>query len=59
MPGWLVDVGNIYYMVRNAEGKQQCVTLEVDFVCNKGSERIYIQSAWRNTCPDIVSIVGS
>lgn len=23
------------------------MTLEVDFVCNKGSDRIYIQSAWR------------
>ena len=46
MRGWLVDVGNIYHRVRNAEGKQQRVTLEVDFVCNKGSERIYIQSAW-------------
>lgn len=47
MRGWLVDVGNVYHRVRNAEGKQQRVTLEVDFVCNKGSERIYIQSAWR------------
>lgn len=47
MRGWLVDVGNIYHRIRNAEGKQQRVTLEVDFVCNKGSERIYIQSAWR------------
>ena len=47
MRGWLVDVGNIYHRVRNAEGKQQRVTLEWDFVCNKGSERIYIQSAWR------------
>ena len=47
MRGWLVDVGNISHRVRNAEGKQQRVTLEVDFVCNKGSERIYIQSAWR------------
>ena len=46
MRGWLVDVGNVYHRVRNAEGKQQRVTLEVDFVCNKGSERIYIQSAW-------------
>lgn len=54
-----MDVGNIYYRVRNAEGKQQRVTLEVDFVYNKGSERIYIQSAWRNTCPDIVLMVGS
>lgn len=47
MRGWLVDVGNIYHRVRNAEGKQQRVTLEVDFVCNKGSARIYIQSVWR------------
>ena len=51
MRGWLVDVGNVYHRVRNAEGKQQRVTLEVDFVCNKGSERIYIQSAWR--MPDV------
>ena len=47
MRGWLVDVGNVYHRVRNTEGKQQRVTLEVDFVCNKGSERIYIQSARR------------
>lgn len=47
MRGWLVDMGNVYHRVRNTEGKQQRVTLEVDFVCNKGSERIYIQSAWR------------
>lgn len=47
MRGWLVDVGNVYHRVRNTEGKQQRVTLEVDFVCSKGSERIYIQSAWR------------
>jgi hypothetical protein len=51
MRGWLVDVGNVYHRVRNTEGKQQRVTLEVDFVCNKGSERIYIQSAWR--MPDV------
>ena len=47
MRGWLVDVGNVYHRVRNTEGKQQRVTLEEDFVCNKGSERSYIQSAWR------------
>lgn len=45
--GWLVDVGNIHHRMRNAQGKQQRITLEVDFVCNKGSERIYIQSVWR------------
>lgn len=47
MRGWLVDVGNIFHRVRNEAGKQQRVTLEVDFVCNKGSERIYIQSAYK------------
>ena len=47
MRGWLVDVGNVYHRVRNTEGKQQRVTLEVDLVCNKGSKRSYIQSAWR------------
>ena len=47
MRGWLVDVGNIFHRVRNEAGKQQRVTLEVDFVCNKGCERIYIQSAYK------------
>lgn len=47
MRGWLVDVGNINHRIRNSVGQQQRVTLEVDFVCNKGSERIYIQSAYK------------
>lgn len=47
MRGWQVDVGNIFHRIRNSEGKQQRTTLEIDFVCNKGSERIYIQSAWK------------
>lgn len=47
MRGWLVDVGNVFNRVRNSEGQQQRITLEVDFVCNKGSKRIYIQSAWK------------
>ena len=47
MRGWLVDVGNIFNRVRNTEGQQQRITLEVDFVCNKGSKRIYIQSAYK------------
>ncbi|MCD8207920.1 MAG: ATP-binding protein [Bacteroidales bacterium] len=47
MRGWLVDVGNIQHVVTNLNGRQERATLEVDFVCNKGSDRIYIQSAWR------------
>ena len=47
MRGWFVDVGNVFNRVRNADGQQQRITLEVDFVCNKGCKRIYIQSAWK------------
>ena len=47
MRGWIVDVGNVNHRIRNSAGQQQRVTLEVDFVCNKGSERIYIQSAYK------------
>lgn len=45
--GYLVDVGNIFYIGKNETGKLQRSTFEVDFVCNRGSERIYIQSAYR------------
>ena len=45
--GYMQNVGNVYHRIRNTEGQQQRVTLEVDFVCNKGSDRIYIQSAWK------------
>lgn len=49
MRGWLVDVGNVYHRVRNTEGKQQRVTLEVDFVCNKGASGS--TSSRRGVCP--------
>ena len=45
--GFQVDVGNVNIRVRNEKGVQQRMTLEVDFVCNLGSKRYYIQSAWR------------
>ncbi len=45
--GFRVDVGNVNIRVRDEKGVQQRVTLEVDFVCNMGSKRYYIQSAWR------------
>lgn len=40
-----VDVGVVETMKRNGEGRQQRVQLEVDFVVNKASVRIYVQSA--------------
>lgn len=45
--GFLVDVGNVGIRVKTEEGKWQRVTLEVDFVCNLGSRRYYLQSAYR------------
>ena len=45
--GFLVDVGNVYARMKNEKGDWQRVTLEVDFVCNLGSRRYYLQSAYR------------
>ncbi|MDE5611419.1 MAG: DUF4143 domain-containing protein, partial [Odoribacter sp.] len=45
--GFNVDVGVVPVVTRNEHGKQQRASLEVDFVCNLGSRRYYIQSAYR------------
>ena len=44
--GYNVDVGIVSYTRKNAEGKRTTVHSEVDFVCNLGSKRYYIQSAF-------------
>ncbi len=44
--GYKVDVGCVTFYQKDDEGKTTRTSLEVDFVCNKGSERIYIQSAY-------------
>lgn len=44
--GFNVDVGIVEHMIRNSSGKQQLIQLEIDFICNKGSNRYYIQSAF-------------
>jgi predicted AAA+ superfamily ATPase len=43
--GYSVDVGQVTMYIRNKEGKTERKQLEVDFVCNKGYDRVYIQSA--------------
>lgn len=45
--GFNVDVGVVPIVTRNSEGKQNRVQLEIDFVCNLGSRKYYIQSAYR------------
>ena len=52
--GFLVDVGNVNIRIKNDEGNWQRVTLEVDFVCNLGSRRYYLQSAYK--LPDDVKM---
>ena len=45
--GYNVDVGMVETMERDKEGKPTRKRLEVDFVANQGSQRYYIQSAFR------------
>ena len=44
--GFNVDVGVVEHAEKNEEGKAVRKRLEVDFVCNLGSRRYYIQSAF-------------
>ncbi len=46
MRGYNVDIGVVPIVELNEEGKQQRKQLGIDFVCNKGSARYYIQSAY-------------
>lgn len=43
--GLAVDVG-VVPTTSTKEGKSTRIQLEVDFVCNQGSKRCYVQSAW-------------
>lgn len=54
MRGYRVDVGLVETWKTSTEGKNVRVPLEVDFVVNKGAERIYIQSAFRMPTEDKV-----
>ena len=45
--GFNVDVGVVPVVTRDENGKQMRSQLEIDFVCNQGSKRYYIQSAYR------------
>ena len=45
--GYLVDVGVVSTRVKDADGAYRRSQLEVDFVSNRGSERVYVQSAYR------------
>jgi predicted AAA+ superfamily ATPase len=44
--GYSIDVGQVVINSRNEKGISERKNLEVDFVCNKGYDRIYIQSAY-------------
>lgn len=44
--GFNVDVGVVEKHTKNNNGQNTIKLLEVDFVCNKGSNRYYIQSAY-------------
>lgn len=44
--GYSVDVGQVVLNSRNPKGISERKQLEVDFVCNKGYDRVYVQSAF-------------
>lgn len=46
MRGYRVDVGNIDMFEHKKDGKKERKQLEVDFICNKGSKRYYVQCAY-------------
>ncbi len=50
--GYNVDVGVVPAVIRDNEGKQQRSNYEIDFICNAGSKRYYIQSAYRMETDD-------
>jgi len=45
--GFNVDVGVVPVQLRKEDGSRERKQFEVDFVCNMGSKRYYIQSAYR------------
>lgn len=45
--GFNVDVGVVPVFARNKNGKNERTIYEIDFVCNRGNQRYYIQSAYR------------
>lgn len=45
--GYIVDVGVVTSNMKGEDGVYRRNQLEVDFVCNKGSRRVYVQSAFR------------
>ena len=46
MRGYSVDVGQVTQNTKNENGISERKQFEVDFVCNRGQDRIYIQSAY-------------
>lgn len=46
MRGYSVDVGQVTQNTKNENGISERKQLEVDFVCNRGQDRIYIQAAY-------------
>lgn len=46
MRGFSVDVGNLTIVEKEKGGKSVKKQLEIDFICNKGTKRYYIQSAY-------------
>lgn len=49
--GFNVDIGAVEKYTKTKNGQNTIALLEVDFICNKGSQRYYVQSAY--SIPDM------
>ncbi|MFA6844895.1 MAG: ATP-binding protein [Sphaerochaetaceae bacterium] len=52
--GYNVDVGVVDILEKTDDGKYRKKSTEVDFICNMGNERIYVQSAF--SLPDAAKV---
>ena len=50
--GYSVDVGIVEIYARRDDGSHQRVQTEVDFVCNRGAQKVYVQSAFALPSPE-------
>ena len=51
--GYSVDIGRVLWNTKDKQGKSVRIPLEVDFVLNRGNEKVYIQSTVSITDPKV------
>ena len=55
--GYSVDVGQVKVRIINDDGKKIRKLLEMDFICNSGNKRVYIQSVLDTDGISIINVI--